>query len=1373
MKFNNFTPVLAAIVFLFATPVLGASVFFDTFDSGQSPMWGNERGGWYSHDGNYDARYPSISPSAVSLLSMNLTDFAVDVDVNNISDGGIWLRSNCANGSVSGVLLVTGGVGRFGDGLYWHIVHSDRRSQILNPSSPLFNQGDNVHVRIVVTGNTYSCYLNGSLTPCTTLNTDEFTSGNVGLYDCSNQTFDNLNVTTGVEVSPSVATKIESAWDPIMGTASENFRFTLVGRLTEIDSNNLWINDGSKQPIKVIAPGYSDLMTGDFVRATGMVDFEDDTPVLRADDLREHNYPVAHRLISGFVRTPEGVGVSGVYVCPDGGNGSYTDSSGHYSVRVLKGWSGNLTAQHDLYIFWPTTLQLGNVTADLTNQNFEATRMYTISGHVRTADGIPASNVCIDVHIMGSEWDDCHTNSEGYYSLRVPAHYCAYLFPSSDLYDLTPMYLYCPDVTTDLPNQDFVAAVRPTISGHVITADGNPVNDAQIWLGDRSYNTDSNGYYALHVWSGWSGALGASSASCTLTPQSRDYTSVITDIPNQDFIAKAKPIISGHIRTADGTPLKDAQLWADGVSYYTDSEGYYALHMSPGWSGSLYALSNNFYSFTPESRNYTNVTTDIPNQDFEAKTAPVISGHIRTSDGTPVSGLEIWWYDGCVYTDSDGYYALHVRKGWSGTLQFYSRIYTFTPESRYFTDVISDQSDQDFEAITKPIISGHVRTADGMPVSYVNIYTDSDSYYTDSDGYYSLHVPTGWSGQMNVGSQELYAFNPVSREYTNVTDDIPDQDILAISELIISGYVRTANGIPIDDLSIDAYDSNVNGYNTYCRTDSRGYYIIHVPAGWDGTVNVWENSEYYCIPQTRNYINVTTNLSNQNFQAVNKPIISGYVKTSNGTPVENVELYLHSENDYYYYYERTDSNGYYSFAVPNDWNGTIDIESQDLYVFSPQSRDFRNITSDQPNSNFEAIVKPVISGHIRTADGAAVCAYLSNGINSYETDSDGYYSIPVQPGWSGAVTVQSHPLYVFTPESYNYANVTTDQPDQDYNATAKPTISGHIRAANGTAVEYVCIHTNDGWENYYTDSEGYYSIPVLSGWSGTVIVEPAYLYTFSPENRDYTNVIADITDQDYEAIARLAISGYIRTPSGTPVECAQINTSDGIQWADTNSSGYYSILVPTGWSGTVTVSNYLYTFNPESHDYVNVTANKQNQDFEAIPKPIISGYLRTMDGSPVSDAHINVSGIGEWNIDYSGYYSIIVPKGWSGTVTVSHALYEFNPKSYTYANVTTDLPNQNFQAKLKPTISGYVKTADGTPIGEVMLYIDNLDQSTQTDNNGYYSMAVPAGWSGKVHIWLHSLYTFSPECHEYTSVTSDQPNQDFKATISLPPPPSY
>src|SRR6266567_122783 len=101
--------VIAAIVLGAALFSRAAVVFSDNFDSGASSLWGNESGSWSVSGGVYAATAPNNVPSAFSSLPFNLTNFFVDVDINGVTDGGIWLRSAPAPGTavgVKGILLV-------------------------------------------------------------------------------------------------------------------------------------------------------------------------------------------------------------------------------------------------------------------------------------------------------------------------------------------------------------------------------------------------------------------------------------------------------------------------------------------------------------------------------------------------------------------------------------------------------------------------------------------------------------------------------------------------------------------------------------------------------------------------------------------------------------------------------------------------------------------------------------------------------------------------------------------------------------------------------------------------------------------------------------------------------------------------------------------------------------------------------------------------------------------------------------------------------------------------------------------------------------------------------------------------------------------
>jgi hypothetical protein len=187
-----------------ATPI-----FVDTFDSGASPAWGNERGAWRAEDGTYDASLPNNDPLTYTSVTTfpDLIDFVIDVDVNDTDDGGIWLRSSFENGLITGILLVLAS-----SEVYWHEVTVDNNDQstflpVLNPAFVPGLEGSDVHLQVNVIGNSFSVFLNGDPNPLTTLISDLYASGSVGLYDNSpsigdpgrGQTFDNFKITEVAE----------------------------------------------------------------------------------------------------------------------------------------------------------------------------------------------------------------------------------------------------------------------------------------------------------------------------------------------------------------------------------------------------------------------------------------------------------------------------------------------------------------------------------------------------------------------------------------------------------------------------------------------------------------------------------------------------------------------------------------------------------------------------------------------------------------------------------------------------------------------------------------------------------------------------------------------------------------------------------------------------------------------------------------------------------------------------------------------------------------------------------------------------------------------------------------------------------------------
>jgi hypothetical protein len=176
-------------------------IFSDDFSAGASSQWGNEVGSWQAVGGVYNAGAPTGAPPVpYTSLPFQLTDFSMQVDMNDIGDGGIWLRSQ---DNRNGVLLITGGDGYWDNGsspqkgrdLYWHVFVNGVATPggFLSRVANVFDPGvTDATIRVDVVGNTFNAYVNGVLT--STLVNGAFPAGRVALYDAVNpqQSFDNV-----------------------------------------------------------------------------------------------------------------------------------------------------------------------------------------------------------------------------------------------------------------------------------------------------------------------------------------------------------------------------------------------------------------------------------------------------------------------------------------------------------------------------------------------------------------------------------------------------------------------------------------------------------------------------------------------------------------------------------------------------------------------------------------------------------------------------------------------------------------------------------------------------------------------------------------------------------------------------------------------------------------------------------------------------------------------------------------------------------------------------------------------------------------------------------------------------------------------------
>ncbi len=201
---KNIFKMIAGLVFIwsFSSASFATTIFTDNFDSGASPLWGNEQGGWNDSGGVYRSTSGSFAYSSLPTI---LSDFTVELNINNVWDGGIFLRSEYNGGLFNGISLITGGQGGGGRGVYWHEWINGVHTPILNHSGTLFSSGSNIDLRIDVQGNTYSAFVNGVL--ATTLTSSLFSSGQVALFNNKlRQSFDNIVISSSVLSVPEPST---------------------------------------------------------------------------------------------------------------------------------------------------------------------------------------------------------------------------------------------------------------------------------------------------------------------------------------------------------------------------------------------------------------------------------------------------------------------------------------------------------------------------------------------------------------------------------------------------------------------------------------------------------------------------------------------------------------------------------------------------------------------------------------------------------------------------------------------------------------------------------------------------------------------------------------------------------------------------------------------------------------------------------------------------------------------------------------------------------------------------------------------------------------------------------------------------------------
>ncbi|MFH1717893.1 MAG: hypothetical protein ABIF19_11115 [Planctomycetota bacterium] len=524
----------------------------------------------------------------------------------------------------------------------------------------------------------------------------------------------------------------------------------------------------------------------------------------------------------------EGVEMSGLPGNP------ITGAGGTYSVTVEYGWTGMVTPIKEGYKFTPESKTLAPVKSNLTNENY-ASEVITL---------LITGSVGVEGVTMNGLTGNPVSRQGGVYSAKVDYNWTGTVTPTKEGYDFEPAAIPYSNIVADQTNQDYLGRVMTfTIAGTAgmagVEMKGLPGNPF----------TDQSGYYSTTVEYGFSGTVTPTKAGYKFVPASKIYSPVKSDRTSENYTGETITLtISGRA----GMP--DVEMNGLPGNPMTGADGSYSVTVDYGWNGTVTPIKEG-YTFTPDSKPYPAVTTDMTNQNYTAqKMTYTISG------STLVGGVTLTGVPGkAVTSNTDGSYTATVEHGWTGTVRPAKEGYEFAPATIQYDKVMMSQTNQDYTPTLLQLkITGSIISNQGRPVADVSILADNNggSTVTNANGEYELQTGYGWNGTVTP-MKDGYTFNPPNKRYAAVTREQTNQKFMAVAKMFtITDSVKMGN-VPVEGVTVTAIDAT--GAVDTTVTDSKGSFTVKVPYNWSGDVAI-SKAGFRFNPPSMPYSNVMTDM---------------------------------------------------------------------------------------------------------------------------------------------------------------------------------------------------------------------------------------------------------------------------------------------------------------------------------------------------------------------------------------------------------------------------------------------------------------------------------------------------------------------------------
>jgi len=663
----------------------------------------------------------------------------------------------------------------------------------------------------------------------------------------------------------------------------------------------------------------------------------------------------------------------------------------------------------------------------------------------------------------------------------------------------------------------------------------------------------------------------------------------------------------------------------------------------------------------------------------------------------------------------------------------------------------------------------------------------SNTTNTDENGFYEMNVAKGeihfrvsaddyftyYSDDFEIGENEI-----VTVDFS--LDAIPDENAK------ILGVVKNSDTNEVlSNATVRLNWEHELGYNNYNQTvtDENGFFIMNVAEGYI-SLTIQKGNYYSAHPD--DFFIAAYEVKNMEIFLTAHPkehsIVYGYIKEHiTNEPIENVTVYLHwTDNQGHYLYNNTetDQTGFYLINVPA---GEIDLDIEKEGYYDEDTNDF--IIEEYESTQVNVTLYPQKS-ETATVNGFVVDSSTEDSISnarvsiSWRDDFDHYTYNQTYTNENGFFTIHcaqgTIDFYVtkedyFSEESDRFQITELETVSLNFSLTPRPEeislVKGTIRNADTDEPivdSSISLHWHDlfGHYNYNytnTDENGYYEMHVAPGEIYFSLSKDGY---FSDYTDTYMISDSQIRTLDFSLYPippdNANVNGYVKnSETNEPVSNAFVSVywrdnydNSDSRYAKTDENGFYQFSVAAG-TIDVTVSAEKYYSNHSGSQKIN-EYETISIDMMLTPKPeenaVIKGYiLDETTKKPIENVYIR----SYWNdsddhydnnetySDEQGFYSLHVPEG-SVRLSAGKEGYISNFTNRFFFN-QHEILTKTLTLFKKPeenvSITGFVYLKDTkTPLYSCYVSIywqddqgHSFGNNTQTNNNGYYEIFVPAG----------------------------------------------